>query len=148
MPRSTEQTLSALLAALEGELEAAVELRHRLHEAPELAHQERETSAAIAAALPVASEPVAGTGLLALVGAGEGSPAVAVRAELDGLPVREATGADFSARGETMHACGHDVHMAALVALARAAHGSATSCRRRCWRSSSPARRPTRRAPG
>lgn len=121
MPRSTEQTLSALLAALEGELEAAVGLRRRLHEAPELAHQERETSAAIAAALPTESEPVAGTGLLAMVGAGEGSPAVAVRAELDGLPVREASGADFSARGETMHACGHDVHMAALVALVRAA---------------------------
>jgi amidohydrolase len=47
---------------------------------------------------------------------------VAVRAELDGLPIRERTGAAFSASGEAMHACGHDVHMAALVALARAAH--------------------------
>ena len=36
--------------------------------------------------------------------------------------MRERTGAAFSASGETMHACGHDVHMAALVALARAAH--------------------------
>ncbi len=48
--------------------------------------------------------------------------AVAVRAELDGLPIEERTGAPFSARGDAMHACGHDVHMAALVALARAAH--------------------------
>ena len=47
---------------------------------------------------------------------------MAVRAELDGLPLRERTGSPFSAAGETMHACGHDVHMAALVALARAAH--------------------------
>ena len=48
---------------------------------------------------------------------------MAVRAELDALPLRERTGAPFSAAGEAMHACGHDVHMAALVALARAAHG-------------------------
>ncbi len=46
---------------------------------------------------------------------------MAVRAELDGLPVQERTGAPFSASGTAMHACGHDVHMAALVALCRAA---------------------------
>jgi amidohydrolase len=120
MPRSTEETLAALLSALDAELEEAIALRRRLHERPELAHEEHATSAAIAAALPVATEPVAGTGLLARVGAGHGAP-VAVRAELDGLPLREATGVEFSARGETMHACGHDVHMAALVALVRAA---------------------------
>ena len=50
---------------------------------------------------------------------------IAVRAELDGLPIEERTGAPFAATGETMHACGHDVHMAALVALTRAAHGLA-----------------------
>jgi amidohydrolase len=120
MPMSTERSLAALLAALEPELVAAEELRRRLHEAPELAHEEHATSAAIAAALPVAAETVAGTGLLALLG-GDGGAPVGVRAELDGLPLREATGAEFSARGETMHACGHDVHMAALVALVRAA---------------------------
>jgi amidohydrolase len=111
--------LAALLEALDGELEAAVELRRRLHEHPELAHAETWTSETVAAALPVKCEPVAGTGLLARVG-GPGR-AVAVRAELDGLPVLEATGASFSANGEAMHACGHDVHMAALVALMRAA---------------------------
>src|SRR5262249_30522319 len=65
------------------------------------------------------TQPVAGTGLLARVG-GDGPP-VAIRAELDGLPISERTGASFGACGETMHACGHDVHMAALVALMRAA---------------------------
>jgi amidohydrolase len=54
--------------------------------------------------------------------AGASPRPVAVRAELDGLPVRERTGAAFSASGDCMHACGHDVHMAALVALVRAAH--------------------------
>jgi len=44
-----------------------------------------------------------------------------VRAELDALPITERTEASYSAQGGAMHACGHDVHMAALVALARAA---------------------------
>jgi len=69
----------------------------------------------------VASATVAATGRIARVGPADGA-AVAVRAELDGLPVAERTGVDFAAGGGVMHACGHDVHMAALVALTRAAH--------------------------
>jgi amidohydrolase len=122
MPRSTDDPLLArLLEAVERELPRAVALRRRLHAEPELAHAEERTAASVAAELPVRSETIAGTGLFAHVGPA-GSP-VAVRAELDGLPVRELTGAPFAATGEAMHACGHDVHMAALVALARAAHG-------------------------
>jgi amidohydrolase len=122
MPRSTEDLLARLLAGIERELPRAVELRHRLHAQPELAHEERLTSAAVAEELmPVPSDAVAGTGRIARVGSEQG-PAVAVRAELDGLPIRERTDASFRAAGETMHACGHDVHMAALVALARSAH--------------------------
>jgi amidohydrolase len=115
--------LARLLAAIERELPRAIELRHRLHAHPELAHAELETSAAVAAELPVACERVAGTGLIARVGVAE-EAAVAVRAELDGLPIVERTGAPFSADAAAgaMHACGHDVHMAALLALARGAH--------------------------
>ncbi|HEV3320339.1 MAG TPA: amidohydrolase [Solirubrobacteraceae bacterium] len=114
-------TLIRLLAGIERELPRAVELRHRLHAHPELAHAELETSAAVAAELPVVCEVFAGTGLIARVGSADGA-AVAVRAELDGLPIAERTDAPYRATGATMHACGHDVHMAALVALARAAH--------------------------
>jgi amidohydrolase len=121
MPRSTEDLLARLLAALERELPAAVELRRRLHANPELAHHEVQTAATVAERLPVPASAAAGTGLIARVGPALGS-AVAVRAELDGLPLREQTNVSFSASGETMHACGHDVHMAALVALTRAAH--------------------------
>ncbi|HTZ88175.1 MAG TPA: M20 family metallopeptidase [Solirubrobacteraceae bacterium] len=123
MPRSTEALLGELLTALEAQLPAAVELRHELHAIPELAHQERRTSELVAASLPVPVEAIAGTGLLATVAANDSSGVapVAIRAELDGLPVAERTGAAFSATGGTMHACGHDVHMAALVALLRAA---------------------------
>jgi amidohydrolase len=121
MPRSTDDLLASLLGALEGELPAAVELRRRLHAHPELAHEERRTAQAVAEQLPVAAEVAGGTGRIARVGP-DGGGAVAVRAELDGLPVRERTSVSFRASGGTMHACGHDVHMAALVALTRAAH--------------------------
>jgi amidohydrolase len=121
MQRSTDPLLAQLLALIDDELPAALALRRRLHATPELAHHEHETAALVAGALPVASETVAGSGRIARVGR-DRAPLVAVRAELDGLPIRERTGAPFSAHGETMHACGHDVHMAALVALARATH--------------------------
>ena len=121
MQRSTDDLLARLLAALEAELPAAVELRHRLHAEPELAHEEQRTAAAVVAALPVPCTAAAGTGRLARVGPSDGPP-LAIRAELDGLPIQERTNASFSATGGAMHACGHDVHMAALVALVRAAH--------------------------
>ncbi len=125
MPRSTELE-GELLGALEQELPRAVGLRRRLHADPELAHAELRTAETISAELPVEARAFAGTGRLALIGdAEEARPPVAVRAELDGLPMVERTGADFTARGETMHACGHDVHMAALSALCHAAHGMA-----------------------
>jgi amidohydrolase len=121
MPLSTEDLLERLLAGIERELPAAVALRRRLHAQPELAHREVQTAAAVAQELPVQCATVAGTGRIARVGP-TGGPAVAVRAELDGLPVTESTEASFAAGGAVMHACGHDVHMAALIALARAAH--------------------------
>jgi amidohydrolase len=123
MPPSTDAgLLEALLAGIERELPRAVALRQRLHAEPELAHREEHTAASIEAELPVTCKVAAGTGRLALVGNRNDCAAVAVRAELDGLPIKERTGAVFAAHGEVMHACGHDVHMAALVALSRAAH--------------------------
>jgi amidohydrolase len=121
MQPSTDGLLRRLLEAVERELPGAVALRHRLHAQPELAHAEVRTAAAVARELPVACATAAGTGRLARIGPRDG-PAVAVRAELDGLPIEEHTDAPFRAAGGVMHACGHDVHMAALVALARAAH--------------------------
>jgi amidohydrolase len=127
MPPSTEATdaarlLGALLDGIARELPRAIALRRRLHAQPELAHAEHHTAASIAAELPVPCQTAAGTGRLALVAANGASAPVAVRAELDGLPIEERTGATFTAHGAVMHGCGHDVHMAALVALTRAAH--------------------------
>jgi amidohydrolase len=124
MPRSTEPTelLLRLLDGIERELPRAVALRRRLHAEPELAHAEEQTAASVSAELPVACDVVAETGRIARVENGTADAPVAVRAELDGLPLRERTGAPFAASAGVMHACGHDVHMAALVALTRAAH--------------------------
>jgi amidohydrolase len=124
MPRSIDASLRALLSRIEQELPRAVDLRHRLHGHPELAHAEEWTAATITQELPVESAPAAGTGRLARIGPEAGAP-IAVRAELDGLPIAERTDAPWRAVGGAMHACGHDVHMAALVALARAAHALA-----------------------
>lgn len=109
-----------LLDEVDRELGEAIELRERLHALAEPAHAEHGTVEALAERLEASGpRPIAGTGLF--VRAGDAAePAVVVRAELDALPIREETGAGFAARNGCMHACGHDVHMAALVALVRA----------------------------
>ena len=123
---STE-LLRALLASLEDEIPGAISLRERLHANPELSNAEHGTARLVSEALGAADvDPVAGTGLVARVGPAEGR-AVAVRAELDALPIEEQTGAPFAAGNDLMHACGHDVHMAALTALFRAARRSEDS---------------------
>lgn len=112
--------LSVLAAALDEELPAAAALRHRLHARPCLSGAEASTRDLVLAALPAgATTKVADTGAVVRIG-GPG-PAVAVRAELDALAVQEKTGAAWTSEHPgLMHACGHDVHMAALTALARA----------------------------
>lgn len=112
---------AALHAALDRELPAAVRLRHDLHAHAEPSGAEHRTSATVAAALGATSAPViGGTGRIVRIGPASG-PCVAVRAELDALPVAEQTGAPWASQTGAMHACGHDVHLAALVALGRAA---------------------------
>ncbi len=111
--------LRTILDSLEEELPRAIALRERLHLIPEPSHEEHATASLVAEALEAKGvERVARTGLLARVGPpGE---AVVVRAELDALPIQEETGFSFAATNNFMHACGHDIHMAALVALFRA----------------------------
>lgn len=108
-------------AAVRRELGVAVELRHRLHEHPRVSGDETDTADRLTEAIGRGpGRVVAGTGRLVRV-AGEGAGAVVLRSELDGLPVDEQTGAAWASTNGRMHACGHDVHMAALVAVARAA---------------------------
>ncbi|MBC6463022.1 amidohydrolase [Actinomadura sp. HBU206391] len=107
-------------AAIADELPAAVALRHRLHADPRVSGDEHDTARAVVHALDAGDGvAVAGTGRLVRIG-GEGPPVV-LRAELDALPILEQTGVAWAARSGVMHACGHDVHLAALVAICRAA---------------------------
>ncbi|GAA0963368.1 M20 family metallopeptidase [Actinocorallia libanotica] len=121
MPPEADDSLARKLrAAVADEIPAAVELRHRLHADPRVSGREEDTARAVVAALDAGQgERVAGTGRLLRVG-GTG-PGVVLRAELDALPMTERTGVPWSSTGAAMHACGHDVHLAALVAVCRAA---------------------------
>jgi amidohydrolase len=125
LPAETVDRLAAVLAAgLAAALPAAERLRRELHAAPELSGAEERTAALVAAALGEPAAPrVAGTGRLVRIGPAAG-PCVAVRGELDALPVTEETGVPWAAPPGVMHACGHDVHLAALTALARAARAA------------------------
>lgn len=110
-----------LLSRVDEQLTAAIELRHELHRNPSLSGQEGPTADRIIAALDVSEfETVAETGRIVRIGPKTG-PSIAIRAELDALPVREKTGSPFASVNGGMHACGHDVHIAGAVALAKAA---------------------------
>lgn len=107
--------------AIADELPAAVELRHAVHADPRGSGDEEDTARLVAAALGVGDGiRVAKTGRAIRLPGGDG-PAVALRAELDALPVLEGTGVPWASENGLMHACGHDVHLAALVAVCRAA---------------------------
>ncbi len=102
-----------------------IELRRSFHSHPELAHQEFATTALVAETLSEAGIAVAvretGTGAFADVG--EGPNRVAFRADLDALPIQEATTAAYASQlPGRMHACGHDVHAAVGVGIAMALH--------------------------
>ena len=117
------EALGALRDAVHRELPDAERLRRELHARPSLSGHEAPTLDQLLDALPGgagAERVTAGTGAVLRIG-GPG-PAVGVRAELDALPITETTGVPWAAGPGVMHACGHDVHMAALAALARALH--------------------------
>lgn len=107
-------------------IERAVALRHALHADPEVGLDlPRTTERVLAALAPLGLEihrsARSSSFAAVLRGAGEG-PAVLLRADMDGLPIDEATGLAYASGNGAMHACGHDVHTAALVGTA---HGLA-----------------------
>ncbi|MFJ1764067.1 M20 family metallopeptidase [Amycolatopsis sp. NPDC088138] len=107
--------------AIDDELPAAVALRHTVHADPRGSGDEEDTARLVTEAIGAGDGVrVAKTGRAIPLPGGAG-PGVALRAELDALPVLEGTGVPWASGNELMHACGHDVHLAALVAVARAA---------------------------
>lgn len=102
-----------------------IDIRRHLHRNPELSNEERETQAYLKQVLEEAGledvRPVAGFGLAVDI-VGTASPSnrkVVIRADIDALPIREASGVEFtSQRPGVMHACGHDAHAAMGYAAA------------------------------
>jgi len=102
----------------------AIAWRHTLHAMPELAFNEHRTSAFVAERLASfgleVSHGLAGTGVVATLRRGTSRRTVGLRADMDALAITEATGLAYaSANPGLMHACGHDGHMAMLLAAAR-----------------------------
>ena len=102
---------------------AIVQLRRDLHQHPELSWQESRTAGRVCEALQQLGieykSGIAGTGVVADLPVATAAPAVALRADLDALPVHEETGLPFASCHEgVMHACGHDGHTAMLVGAA------------------------------
>ena len=112
---------------------ALFDLYKELHANPELSYQETETSTRLAVILKEmgyeVTEGFGGTGVVAILKNGKGKT-IMLRADMDGLPVKERTGVSYSSKKKvinlegqevfTMHACGHDIHMTVLIGAARA----------------------------
>ncbi|MQY18549.1 amidohydrolase [Nocardia macrotermitis] len=99
-----------------------------LHRHPELGFREHRTAGKAAGALRAAgyavTEGIGGTGLIGVLRNGAG-PTVMLRADMDALPVTERTGLPYASETDgVMHACGHDVHVAAMVGFARLMAGA------------------------
>lgn len=101
-----------------------VKNRHHLHQHPELSYQEKETQAYVEAQLlsmGISSNRIADTGLIALIeGKNPSKKVVALRADMDALPIFEANQVPYKSQNEgVMHACGHDVHTSSLLGTAK-----------------------------
>ena len=131
--------------ALDGLQPKIVAWRRDLHQHPELATHEVRTAKLVADQLrALGLQPrtgIAQTGVTAILKGGKPGPRIALRADMDALPVTEQTGLPFASkvasnyRGQpvgVMHACGHDAHVAMLLGVASA--GTARGIRDDIWR--------------
>ncbi|RNI22172.1 amidohydrolase [Flexivirga caeni] len=122
--RTTEHATAAVLAEVDRLLPQLIAWRRDLHAHPELSYQETRTTSFLADTLTAAGmalTPLPRTGLIVDIGASEPTQRVALRADLDALPVPERSGLPFSSTVDGVcHACGHDVHTVAVLGAALA----------------------------
>ena len=116
--------MDAIANHIAGIQDYLIAIRHDLHENPELCFEEHRTSAIVAHELNrlgfTVTTGIAGTGVIGSLTAGQGNRAIAVRADMDALPIPETTGLPYASRTPgKMHACGHDGHTTMLLGLAR-----------------------------
>lgn len=113
-----------ILQLAETYLDDCIEWRRHLHAHPELSYKEHETATFVEeklAALGLKTQRMATTGVVALIeGRDPGERIVALRADMDALPITEANDVPYRSKNEgVMHACGHDVHTSCLLGAAR-----------------------------
>ena len=100
-----------------------IALRREFHRDPEMGNQEFHTAARIEACLNgwgIPTRRLLDTAVVGRLEGGKPGPVAALRSDMDALPLQEATGCDFASQNAgVMHACGHDVHMAAALGAAR-----------------------------
>ena len=106
-----------------GFVDALTAWRHHLHAHPELSNQESETAAFVRARLTelglAFTAGVGGHGVVATIRRGHSNRSVGLRADMDALPITEATGLRYASRNPgVMHACGHDGHTTSLLGAA------------------------------
>ena len=116
--------MTYLLDALQARVGEFISLRRDIHRHPELAFEEHRTSALVADKLEswgyAVERGLGGTGVVGTLVHGHGTRRLGLRADMDALPIDEASGAEWSSqRPGLMHACGHDGHTAMLLAAAR-----------------------------
>jgi len=99
-----------------------VEIRRHLHQHPELSFQEEQTAQFVFQTLEsmgLQPQRIANTGVVALIEGAKTGPVVALRADLDALPILETNEVPYKSKNDgVMHACGHDVHTASLLGAA------------------------------
>ena len=115
-----QQAIRDLTSAIEPEL---IEIRRDIHAHPELAFEEVRTAAVVAAELARLGiehrTGVAKTGVVGIIRGGRPGPCLAIRADMDALPIHEQTGLPFTSTIDgKMHACGHDIHTTTLLGVA------------------------------
>src|SRR3954451_3838299 len=104
-------------------LKKLVAYRRELHEHPELSMKEYETTKRIRgwleeAGITILAFPLE-VGIIAEIKGGQPGPTIALRADIDALPIKEETGLPFSSKNEgVMHACGHDYHTSSIIGSA------------------------------
>lgn len=121
--QSAEHAMDFLAEAKRIEPEL-IKNRRTLHQRPELAYQEEATSEFVASKLESlgiqTKRNVGGTGVLGVLKGSRPGKVVALRADMDGLPVNEMADVEFRSKVEgVMHACGHDTHVAMLLGAAK-----------------------------
>jgi len=116
--------MNKLLEELHAQTDTFIALRRDIHRHPELAFDEHRTSALVAEKLQswgyAVEHGLGGTGVVGQLVRGDGKRRLGLRADMDALPIDEATGLDYaSCHTGVMHACGHDGHTAMLLAAAQ-----------------------------